>query len=89
MNSDDPLTRILATGGCPGIPKEIASGARWLASLLLAARGWSTIDGFTEVAKLPDGRFAAPLGDSWAITFDWDWDRNRVHHIRLEKLQLE
>jgi hypothetical protein len=89
MNSDDPLTNILATGGCAGIPRKIASAAHWLAHLLLAARGWDTIDGFTEVAKLPDGRFAAPLGGRWAITFEWDWDTNRAHHLRLEELQLE
>jgi hypothetical protein len=77
---------ILATGGCPGISKDLASGAYWLGSLLLAARGWSTIGGFTQVARLPDGRFAAPVDGRWAVTFSWDWDVNRAYELDLEYL---
>ena len=87
---DDPrLGRILATGGCPGVPPHIAADTYWLGCLLLAARGWSTIGGFTEVARLAGGRFAAPVDGRWAITFEWDWDVNRVFHARLEEIQLE
>jgi hypothetical protein len=87
---DDPnLGRILATGGCPGVPPDVAAGAYWLGWLLLSARSWSTIGGFTEVAKLPGGRFAAPVDGRWVITFEWDWDVNRAFHARLEQLQLE
>lgn len=59
------------------------------ALMLLAARSWSTIGGFTQVARLRDGRFAAPVDGLWAITFAWDWDINRASRLRLEELQME
>lgn len=82
---DDPiLNRILACGRHLDIPAALASAAHWKASLLLAARSWSTIGGFTGVVRLPDGRFAAPLDACWAIGFAWDYDVNRAFALRLQ-----
>lgn len=90
ISTDDPiLSLILACGGHPAIPATLASAAHWKASLLLAARGWSTIGGFTSVRRLPDGRFAAPIDALWAISFDWDYDVNRAFALRLQQFADE
>lgn len=84
ISTDDPiLSLILACGGHPDTPATLATAAHWKASLLLAARSWSTIGGFTSMLRLPDGRFAAPIDARWAISFAWDYDVNRAFALRL------
>lgn len=86
ISTYDPiLSQILACGGHPDIPAKLASAAYWQASLLLAARSWSTIGGFTRVLRLPDGRFAAPIDPRWAISFEWDYDVNRAFALCLQQ----
>jgi hypothetical protein len=84
---DDPvLAQIMLHGSHPGVPKSVCAGAYWKASLLLASRGWSTTGKFTAVAKLRNGRFAAPIDRRWAVTFAWDYDINRAFHLRLKRV---
>jgi hypothetical protein len=82
--ADPVLAWIIAHGGHPDIPLSLASGVHWKASLLLAARSWTTIGGFTSVARIAPGRFAAPIDDRWALTFAWDYDSNRAFALALE-----
>ena len=90
ISTDDPiLSLILACGGHPDTLAKLASAAHWKASLLLAARSWSTIGGFTSVLRLPDGRFAAPIDARWAISFAWDYDVNRALALRLQRIADE
>ena len=90
ITSDDPiLSLILACRRHPDIPAALASAAYWKAHLLLAARGWSTIGGFTSVVRLPEGRYAAPVDASWAISFAWDYDVNRAFALRLQPFSDE
>ncbi len=86
---DPTLASILTQGGAPNISSVLASAAYWKACLLLAARSWSTIGGFTGVARLPGGRFAAPIDATWVISFAWDYDLNRAFALQLERLPDE
>ena len=68
---DPRLHEIFETRACPGLPADVSRTAYRLVRLLLAARGWSDVDVFTRVAKLPDGKFAVPVAGKWVITFSW------------------
>ena len=81
---DATLAHIFTHGGDPSISAALASAAHWKACLLLAARSWSTIGGFTSVVRLPGHRFAAPIDTTWAISFAWDYDINRAFALRLQ-----
>jgi hypothetical protein len=69
---DDPrLVEILTTRACSGLPADLCSSAYRVLRLLLAARAWSDVEVFTQIAALPDGRFAAPAHGKWVIVFEW------------------
>lgn len=84
-HTDPILACIIAQGRHPDIPPPVAAGAHWLAHLLLAARSWSTIGGFTGVRRLKSGRFAAPVDERWVLSFAWDYDCNRALAMKLER----
>lgn len=86
---DLTLARIFTHGGAPSIPPALASAAHWKTCLLLAARNWSTIGGFTSVVRLGRGRFAAPIDAAWVVSFAWDYDINRAFALRLQQISDE
>ncbi len=90
IHIEDPiLANIFTQGDDPSISAVLASAACWKTSLLLAARSWSTIGGFTSVMRLPGGRFAAAIDAHWAISFAWDYDANRAFSLMLQSLPDE
>jgi len=86
---DPTLAHIFTHGGDPSIPAALASAAHWKTCLLLAARSWSTIGGFTSVVRLGGGRFAAPIDAVWVVSFAWDYDINRAFALRLQQMSDE
>lgn len=87
MDIPDPrLARIFTTAACAGLPIPVVRRANRLLHLLNAAACWSDIGVVTKVARLKDGRFAAPVHGRWAISFDWDDEREQIANPRLERV---
>ena len=85
MYTTDPrLAAIYRTGRCEGVPPEIAQAAHWLLEMIRHVREWSTLHAIADISLGPADRHFAAIGQDWAISFEWDYDRCGIKNPILE-----
>lgn len=83
---DDPrLEQIRSTRTCASLPQAVWYPAYRTTRLLIASRTWGDVRAFTRVARLEDGRYAAPVHGRWGLTFEWT-DGLGARALALERL---
>lgn len=69
--SDPRAADLWSTRVCAALPTAAVEPAYRLIRLLLVSRSWADVRVFTQVARLPDGRYVAPAHGKWGVAFEW------------------
>jgi len=72
VSTTDPrVLELFQTRTSACLPGEHHAKAYRVIRLVGVAKTFGALTSFTHLAKLDDGRLAAPNGGKWIITFNW------------------
>lgn len=83
---DSRSARVCRDGYASGIPKHVGHRAKWLASLLFAARERRDLKVIGELVTWPSApsRLGLHIDGKWYATFSWSADFG-VHSVKIER----